>query len=164
MLQIYQDFHAGVERPAWPGALHWKLSSWPSLSSNDVDAHLYVNALHLGQKIQLKIVKIIQKFLTQFDPKILTFMLLSTLDPKFGKKIFSLFFKFTIRADHGKCSIGNWLISILMKKDEHVNALTRPQVGLEGKNGAGYNKWGGVCLMTQNYRLIINIIVSYQLS
>ena len=38
-------------------------------------------------------VKIIQKCLTQFDPKILTFMFLSTLDPKFGKKIFSLFFQ-----------------------------------------------------------------------
>jgi len=26
------------------------------------------------------------------------------------------------------------------------------QVGLEGKGGARYNKWGGICLMTQNYR------------
>lgn len=26
------------------------------------------------------------------------------------------------------------------------------QVGLEGKGGARYNKWGGLCLMTQNYR------------
>ena len=27
------------------------------------------------------------------------------------------------------------------------------QVGLEGKSGARYKKWGGLCLMTQNYRL-----------
>ena len=164
MLQIYQDFHAGVERPARPGALHWKLSSWPSLSSNDVDAHLYVYAPHLGQKIQLIIVKIIQEFLTQFDPSNFDFYAFVYFRPKIWQE--NIFSVLQIHNQGWLWKMFNWQLTDFYpdEKDDHVIALTRTQVGLEGKNGAGYNKWGGVCLMTQNYRLIINIIVSYQLS
>lgn len=41
--------------------------------------------------------------------------------------------------------------------------MMRTQVGLEGKGGARYNKWGGLCLMTQNYRLTIKITLALKI-
>ena len=42
------------------------------------------------------------------------------------------------------------IITLRMKM---IKIFKMTQVGLEGKSGATYKKWGGLCLMTQNYRL-----------